>query len=93
MSVQDSRISFSKSKVVTLTLWTWMVAVLTASWVAWFEWGPGLESLWMMLGFTGCVSSGVAATAQVRCYSVNVCATVRARTGVEVSRAPVRPIR
>lgn len=83
----DGEISISK--VVTVALWTWTVLVMGGAWLAWTD---GLESLWMMLGFTACASSAVAATAQIRCYAIALHAAFRGVALAEEGRR-VRPLR
>ena len=73
--------AISASKLAAYALWAW-VALLFA--VAWLTWAFGdHETLWMMFAFTGCASSALAATFQVRCYSLRVCALLRATHGLD----------
>ena len=70
--MRDGHISISK--VITLALWTWMVVLIVLAWVAFAD---GLGRVPFLLGLTGCASSAVAATAQIRCYTLEVCRIMR----------------
>lgn len=72
------------SRIVTVSLWIATLLLCIAAWIAWWLAGPG-EDAWMMLGFSTCAMSGVAATAQVRCYTLRVVALLRAVGGLERS--------
>lgn len=78
----------STCKVVAATLWVWTLGVLVAAWFTAVLGG----ALWVagMLAATACVSSAVAATAQIRCYTFTVCGQLRMNRAaierVEMSR-------
>ena len=73
--------SVSTSKLITGVLWGWVAALFLAAWVTW--WYESTGDLWMMLAFTGCASSALAATSQIRCYSLRICGLLRATGQLE----------
>lgn len=81
--MEDSYFNVSRTRLITLALWTWTLTVLAAAWVAF---ALGHLGLFHALGFTACASSAVAATAQIRCYAVNLCTQIRAAGLVNEAR-------
>lgn len=73
------------SRLITTLLWTVVSLLLAASWVTW---ATGTRSVWMMLAFTGCLTSAVAAVSQIRCYTLRVCGLLRATGVIEGERTP-----
>ena len=73
--------SISTSHLITAALWAWVFLLFVAAWATWYFETTG--DLWMMLAFTGCASSALAATAQIRCYSLRICKLMRAANGLE----------
>ena len=82
--------SISTSKLVTALLWAWVTLLFAAAWLVWAL--DRDSDLWMMLALTGCVSSAMAATSQIRCYSLRICGLLRATARLE-NEAPVRSLR
>lgn len=80
--------SISTSKLITAALWAWVLLLFAA---AWATWALGASEIWMMLAFTGCASSACAATSQIRCYALRLCAMVRATGGAD--RGELRSLR
>lgn len=82
--MHDSQVS--ASKVITAVLWVWTGAILAAAWTVWvFD----QKDLSAMFGFTACASSAVAATSQIRCYTLRVCGLLRVVHGLDESAPPV----
>ena len=81
--------SVSTSKLITIALWAWVILLLSAAWIVW---ALGKHEGAAMLGFTACASSAAAATSQIRCYSLRVCALMRVTPGGE-REAQIRPLR
>ena len=80
------------SRVVTGALWTWVLLLLTAAWIVWGV--AGQHGAGVMLGLTACASSAAAATAQIRCYTLRVCALLRVTSGLEdAPTIELRPLR
>lgn len=87
--MRDSQIS--ASKIITAGLWAWVLVVLAAAWVVWLA---GHHQLAAMFGFTSCASSAVAATGQIRCYTLRVCGLLRAVGGLDIPESgEVRSLR
>jgi hypothetical protein len=80
--------AISLSKLITAALWAWVALLFAAAWGTWL-WHD--SDIWMMLAFTGCASSALAATAQIRCYSLRICGLLRATAGT--SPADVHSLR
>lgn len=62
------------SKVIAGCLWVWALCLLAAAWIVAWQ-GPSLVA--GLLAATACASSAVAATAQIRVYSMAVCRQLR----------------
>lgn len=77
--------SIPTSRVITGALWTWVILVLLAAWIVF---AVGYHELAAMLGLTACASSAAAATAQIRCYTLRVCALLRVTAGLDGGDAP-----
>lgn len=86
--MHDSQVS--ASKVITAALWTWVALVMATAWIVWI-FGP--HELAVMFGFMACVSSAVAATSQIRCYSLRLCGFLRAIHGLDGEPTGPRPLR
>lgn len=78
------------SKLITALLWT-LVSLLGLA--AWVTWAAGTEDVWMMLAFTACATSAVAATSQIRCYTLRVCGMLRAKQDLAEHFDSVRSLR
>lgn len=82
----DPRLSYGA--ITTAALWLWVVMALMGAWTAWLV---GRHEFAVMLGFTACASSAVAATAHIRCYAARVCRLIRVMGGLNSPDAEVRP--
>ena len=79
------------SKIITFVLWAWTGFVLIGAWAAWLA---GRHELAAMVGFTACASSAVAATSQIRCYTLRVCGLLRIVGSLDgPHQAELRPLR
>ena len=81
--------SISLSKLVTLALWAWTLGTLGFVWVALWLHHNGLMHAF---GFTACASSAVAATAQIRRYSLALCAVMKGRDALAGGRGSVHSL-
>lgn len=80
--MQDSTVA--TSKLITSALWAWVAALFIA---AWLTYAITTHDIWMMLAFTGCASSALAATSQIRCYSLRICGLLRVASGLGAPRS------
>ena len=76
----DSTVSISR--VVSGILWAIVISLGVAAW------SLGIGGLWhwsILVGLTGCGMSAAAATANIRCYALRLCAHIKAiRAGATV---------
>ena len=72
--MNDDR-TISTGAIITGCLWAWVILLLLAAWLTWGAGSPG--NLPILLGLTACASSAAAATAQIRCYAVRMCAVIK----------------
>lgn len=73
--------TFSMNIAIATGLWV-LVGLLLAS--AWLVMLVGDWHVAAMLGFTSCVSCGLAVTGQFRCYTMRLCAMLRAAAGLQI---------
>lgn len=78
--MNDDR-TISTGAIITGCLWVGVILLLLAAWLTWAGGGP--ESLPVLLGLTACSTSAAAATAQVRCYAVRLCAVIKITRAAE----------
>lgn len=78
--------SISASSTITTALWAWAFLLLLSSWGVMAFHGPW--ELAAMLGFSTCVFTGVAATSQIRCYTLRMCQLIRVAHGLEYEPDP-----
>lgn len=81
--------TISATRVIAGFLWTLVISLLVAAWAT-ALWGP--HHVGGMLAATACAASGVAATAQIRVYSLSVCNQLRVmRADQDSMRESIRP--
>lgn len=78
------------SRIVATLMWLTAGALLCGAWVTYFLYG--FEEA-VLVGMGGCVISAGAATSQVRCYILGVCALVNAYGSAAESRRGPRSLR
>lgn len=89
--VQDG--GFSKSGTYSAALWGLVTAFVSAAWIVGI-WAPAQWRVSGLLAATGCATSAMAATLQIRSYMIRLCGLVRAASGLEqADGAPVRSLR
>lgn len=86
--MQERQITLGK--LVTIGLWTGVVALIGAGWLA--HLGAN-DTLAQMLGLTACATSAAAAACQVRCYVMRLARLVRATAGLRSEPEPLQSVR
>jgi len=86
--MQDS--SIPTSRLITAALWA-IVAIIMGT--AWLLVGLGHRTAANMLGLTGCATSAAAAVSSIRCYTLRICALLRATSGRMIGDSDLHSVR
>lgn len=89
--VHDS--GFSRSGTISALLWAVVVKLIAAAWVVGL-WAPESWLVAGLLASTGCATSALAATMQIRVYACRVSRLVRVTSGLSAGQdAQIRSLR